>query len=163
VALLADALRESTTLTTLDLDDVGVFWLPASAVLHALVAHPTLRTLEVTHSTRYEPEDDIAAAGGSALAALIAADAPALRELRFPCCYFGDVAMGQATDALAHNTHLEVLDCRFAGMSEAFVRGRLLPALRANTSLQRVVELAELTALPAALVQECMNAVAAAR
>ncbi len=47
-------------------------------------------------------------------------------------------------------------------MSAAFVRARLLPALRANTSLQRV-SLAEYEELPAALVQECMDAVAAAR
>ncbi len=160
VTLLANALRASTALTALDLDDVGVFG--ARAVLDALVAHPTLRTMRL-YNNDVNNDVNVAAAGGLALSALIAADAPALRELHFPCCFLGDAAMGRIADALAHNTHLQVLDCRSANMSEVFVRTRLLPALRANTSLQRVDELVEMVALPAALLQECMSAVAAAR
>jgi hypothetical protein len=160
VALLADALRASTTLTALSLWDVGVFQLPA--VIGALVAHPTLRTLGLTNNNVNWLDADVALTGGRSLAALIAANAPSLCELLFSCCYLGDASMGLVADALAHNTHLQVLKCVYAGMSDAFVRGRLLPALRANTSLQRV-DRDEGEALPAALLQECMDAVAGAR
>jgi hypothetical protein len=39
-------------------------------------------------------------------------------------------------DALPHNTHLRTLDCRGNDMTELFARDRLLPAVRANTSLR---------------------------
>jgi hypothetical protein len=159
VALLADALRESITLTALSLWDVRVFEFPA--VLGALVAHPTLRTLVVSENNGND-DVNVTAAGGRALAALIAANAPSLRELLFSSCMLGDAGMGPIADGLAHNTHLQVLDCSYADMSEAFVRTRLLPALLANTSLQRV-ELEQYDELPAALLQECMDAVAGAR
>jgi hypothetical protein len=43
-------------------------------------------------------------------------------------------------DALPHNTHLRVLDCSDNGLSEAFKRNRLLPAVRVNPWLQALVE-----------------------
>ena len=104
----------------------------------------------------------VAAAGGRALAALIAADTPALLDLAFMYCNLGDGPLRGVVDALADNTHLQKLNCSFAGMTAPFVRNRLLPALRTNTSLNRI-SLAEYNALPASLVQECMDAVAAAR
>ena len=42
-------------------------------------------------------------------------------------------------DALPRNTHLRELVCRGNGMRAAFARKRLMPALAANTSLQKLV------------------------
>ena len=42
-------------------------------------------------------------------------------------------------DALPRNSHLQELDCSDnPRMSDAFVRDRLMPALAANTSLQKL-------------------------
>jgi hypothetical protein len=38
-------------------------------------------------------------------------------------------------EALPHNTHLRLVACEGNGMSAAFARDVLLPAVRANTSL----------------------------
>jgi hypothetical protein len=39
-------------------------------------------------------------------------------------------------DALPANTHLRVLDCSHTGLSEAFMRDQVLPAVRANAWLE---------------------------
>jgi hypothetical protein len=41
--------------------------------------------------------------------------------------------------ALRHNTHLRTLDCCENGLTEAFSRNVLLPAVRANTGLRHLV------------------------
>ncbi len=49
--------------------------------------------------------------------------------------------LGPLFDALPHNTHLHTLDCDGAkSMSYAFARDRMLPAVRANTSLRRLFD-----------------------
>jgi hypothetical protein len=75
------------------------------------------------------------AAAGAALAALVAANAPALHELNIKCCHLDDAALQSLVDALPHNTHLHILECRWNNVSEAFKRERLLPAVRANAWL----------------------------
>ena len=71
------------------------------------------------------------------LAALIAADAPALHVLEVFCCdSLGDAGMAPIVEALALNHHLRELNCHSNGTSDAFARERLLPAVRANTSLR---------------------------
>jgi hypothetical protein len=72
---------------------------------------------------------------GTALGALVAANAPALHELDVACCFLGNAAMQPLMDALPLNTHLRKLSCGDNGMTEEFIREQLLPALRANTSL----------------------------
>jgi hypothetical protein len=67
---------------------------------------------------------------GAALGALIAANSPALRDLRFHASGLSDAGMSLLVDALPRNTHLEMLLCTRHGASAAFVRERLLPALR---------------------------------
>ena len=103
----------------------------AAAVMRAVTGHPSLQTLELTSSAPPDP-----AAAGAMLGALVAADAPALREL---CIHnsplLGDAGMRPLLDALAHNTHLRMLDCCDTGMSDAFAHV-FLPAVRANTSLR---------------------------
>jgi hypothetical protein len=127
--LLGAALRASTTtLTSLALHYTRLWEEPAAgvALLNALTAHPSLCELDFVGN-------DVGAAqqqAGAAFGALIAANAPTLRSLDIRQCGLGDAGMGPLVDALPHNTHLQTLDCRGNGMSDAFVRDRLLPALR---------------------------------
>jgi hypothetical protein len=132
-ALVADALRVNTTLTTLDLTydcflDMGA----ARALVDALVGHPSLRSLGI-HCKRAAADERIAY--GAALGALIAADAPALHGL--VCCFnhLGDAGLAPIVEALPLNRHLRYLNLRDNDMREAFAREQLLPAVRANTTL----------------------------
>ena len=131
-ALLADALRSGRTLTSLILNGVGL-WRDAdvsTALFSALIGHASLTELglrEVTGANN--------AAG--AVGALVAADAP-LRVLDVSWNALGDAGLGPLVDALPRNTHLRALDCRRNMMSAAFERERLMPALAANTSLQKL-------------------------
>jgi hypothetical protein len=145
-AMHGTALRANTSLTALTLnyfqllhDDDA-----AAALLRSLVAHASLQTLDLSWNTTAEWPDDAHllehGAVAAALGALVAADAPALQTLDLYSCWLFDAALGPLVDALQHNTHLHTLDCRGNGMSTAFFRHQLLPAVRANTSL-RVVRL----------------------
>ncbi len=131
-ALIADALRANSTLTSLKLDccRFGEDAAAAALVMGALTAHRTLRALHLCLNEM----------GGGDLApilgALVAADAPALHELHVSSSRLGDAGLGPLVDALTRNTHLRVLACNHDHMSEAFARDQLLPAVRANTSLQ---------------------------
>ena len=112
------------------------FWRDAAAaasVLRALTGHPSLCDLVLF---RNDPLDQ--AAAGAALAALVAANTPALRCLRVQNSSLGDVGMRLLLDALEHNTHLRDFGCLNTGMSEAFAREHFLPAIRANTSLRKL-------------------------
>jgi hypothetical protein len=133
--LLANALRASSTLTSLLFDDTGVWddTALAAVLLAALTAHPTLRELLL----RGNPCQWAArAAAGRALGALVAANAPALEILDVTACDLRDAGLRALVDALPGNTHLRSLNCRHTGMSVAFARERLLPAVRANSSLR---------------------------
>ncbi len=68
----------------------------------------------------------------------MAADAPALTELGLKCCRLGDAALGLLCDALPGNNHLRNLDLEDNDISAAFALQRLLPAVRANTSLREL-------------------------
>jgi hypothetical protein len=101
----------------------------ATALLGALTAHPSLQTL----SLGYDAVNDALAA--AALGALVGANAPMLRTLLVYQCFLGDAGLGPLADALPANTHLRCLAVSGNDVSEAFVRDRLLPAVRANASL----------------------------
>jgi hypothetical protein len=137
-AELAAALRANATLTALKLCDAGVFGdaAAAAALLGALSGHAHLRLLWLER-TRVAAAGQ--AAAGAALGALVAADAPALTELNVSGCALGEDGLRALVAALPRNTHLRTLHCYGNGMSDAFARGVLLPAVRANTSLRRVV------------------------
>jgi hypothetical protein len=134
-AVLADALRANATVTELHL--IGVrFWeviAAALALLGALVAHPSLRTLRLRSNTVHYNDG---AAAGAALGALVAANAPALTALDIGACEMRDAGMAPLLAALAQNTHLRSLTCGGNQISEAFAAGVLLPAVRANGSLR---------------------------
>jgi hypothetical protein len=133
-ALVADALRVNTTLTKLLLCDADLCAdiRVAELLLGALVGHLSLRELHIFEENTTE-ENRIAF--GTALAALIAADAPALQLLNCSSNRLGDVGLAPIVEVLALNRHLRELDVGYNGMSEAFVLERLLPAVRANTTL----------------------------
>ena len=79
------------------------------------------------------------ATAAAALAALLAADAPALTELLLEDCRLGEAGLGLLCDALPRNSHLRLLDIRYNGVPAAFFRDRLLPAVRANTGLRKLL------------------------
>jgi hypothetical protein len=136
-ALLAHALRASSTLTALKLWNVQLWHDPdvATALLGALTGHASLRTLDL-----FGDGADSAAAGaavGAALGALVAANAPALTKLDVTWCRLGDAGLHQLFDALPANTHLRTLNCG-GNTTDAFACDVLLPAVRANGSLRQL-------------------------
>jgi hypothetical protein len=136
--LLANALRENSTLACLALDNVNFWSNPTAAelLLHAAAAYPSLRKLELDCN---RVDDACRARAGRALGTLVAANAPSLEELNIDACVLRDAGLGPLVDALASNTHLLTLRCVRTGISEQFARERLLPAARANTSLRALV------------------------
>jgi len=152
-ALVADALRVNTTLTKLDLCNAGLcrdMHADAQLVLGALVGHPNLRELLI-YSERTVDVD--CSAFGAALAPLIASDTPALQVLVCLGNRLGDAGLAPIVDALPLNRHLRELNLRGNDVSEAFARERLLPALRANTTL-RAFECYDCFPVPAAVEAE---------
>jgi hypothetical protein len=138
VASLAAALRDNVTLTSLTLVHMGLWraHVPGAALLEALVRHRNLQSISCFANP---PDDDeAAAAAGAALGALLAADAPALIYLDVRFCHLGDAALRPLIDALPRCTHLRDLDILGNDISEAFAAARLLPAVRANTSLRQL-------------------------
>jgi hypothetical protein len=133
--LLGAALRANTTLTKLSFISVGL-WRDAdatAALLSALTGHPSVRTLRFAVNDVHAAH---AAAAGTALGALVAANAPALTALDASSSNFGDAVLRPLIEALPGNTHLRALDIGINQTSVAFTRDVLLPAVRANTSLR---------------------------
>jgi hypothetical protein len=133
--LMANALRANSTLTCLTLDAVNLWNDPAAAelLLLAATAHPSLRKLELFDNAA----NGVLAA--HAVGALVAANAPALEYLNIIACRLSDEGMAPLVDALPANTHLRTLRCSINNISEAFALEKLLPAVRANTSLRALV------------------------
>jgi hypothetical protein len=132
-AVLGGALRGNHTLRALTFTGMALWAehggsLAAALLLNALVDHPSLLTLSFDMNWQC----DNTALVGAALSALVAANAPALRHLNVMGSGLDDAGLGPLFDALATNTHLCTLDVSYNEMSEALVRDRLLPALRAN-------------------------------
>ena len=162
VADVQDALRASTTLTCLHFSGADLFFglYTDLGLLEALVGHPSLRRLAIYGEhvqDRYPPWRYEERTAGIALGAIIAADAPALKELvvsgrkpRDPDREdeedwegnnthrrgIGDKDLRHIAGALPRNTHLRFLDISHNRMSAAFERDTLLPAVRANTGLR---------------------------
>jgi hypothetical protein len=107
----------------------------ATALLGALTGHASLRSLDICYN---EAEPAGQEEAGAALGALVAANAPALTELRVLDCDLGDAGLRPLFDALPANTHLRTLYCSNNRLSDAFVRDALLPAVRANSSLREL-------------------------
>jgi Ran GTPase-activating protein (RanGAP) involved in mRNA processing and transport len=136
--LLGDALRANPSLTAFSLTNAGL-WRDAAAgaaLVGSLSGHPSLRALYLSWN---DVPVEGAAAAGAALAALLLANAPALQTLDIGRSRLGDEGMRPVVEALRHNTHLTKLACNQNNMSEAFARDVLLPAVRANTGLRKLV------------------------
>jgi hypothetical protein len=131
-ALLGDALRANSTLTSLSL--LADLWRDAdaaAALLGALTGHRSLCTLKLAGSI----VRGVGAGAGAVFGALVAANAPALTELDVASSNLGDAALRPLFEALPTSTHLRELDISYNDMSEAFAADVMLPAVRANTSL----------------------------
>jgi hypothetical protein len=134
--VLGDALRANRTLHDLTLLNVALWRDPvvATMLLGSVTAHRSLRRVNLYYNGFGAAQH----AAGAALGALVAADAPALQFLELGACGLQEAALGPLVDALPANTHLRTLALGEATASAAFVRDRLLPAVRANTSLTRL-------------------------
>ena len=128
----------NTALTKLKLRYAGLCWdlHVAGALLGALVGHPSLRELHVTGERNTAITTENRSVFGAALGALVAADAPTLQVL--DCSYnnLGGAGLTPIAEALPLNHHLYELNVGDNGMTEAFARNLLLPAVRANTTLR---------------------------
>jgi hypothetical protein len=126
--LLGGALGANSTLTSLALISTRLWQEPAAgvALLNALAAHPSLCDLDLGGNAVGAAQQQ----AGAALDALIAANAPALRCLKLRGSGMVDVGMGLLAAAVPYNTHLRALLCTGHGACDAFIRERLLPALR---------------------------------
>ena len=121
------AVRSCRTLTHLELQinpPDGTDRRDIMELIDAAAALPALSVLDLSFS-----KIDDKAAAGHALRALLRANLPNLRTLRLHCCDLGDEGLAPLLDGLAANTHLRELDCGGTNVSEAFERGRLLPAV----------------------------------
>ena len=135
-AVLAHALRACMTLTSLDLTDMSEEAAPVLIMLlGALVGHRSLASLDLNCSDlKHSP------AVVAAVVALLVADAPALTHLNVWRCELGEAGLSALLDALPRNTHLRELDMSENGILPAgFMRARVLPAVRANTSLRKLM------------------------
>ena len=143
-ATLAEALRANSTLTSLSLrgpgfgDDVDI----CAALLRGVERHPTLQHLRVRPTMNFYEQSPFNAAGaatlGRALGAVLACDAPALRELNVSDALLGAAGLRPLLGGLQRNTHLWRLDVARNGASDPLVRSALLPAVRACESLQQL-------------------------
>ena len=135
-ALVASALRVNTTLTVLKLFDSHLCrdMRAAGLLFGALIGHPSLRELRIGDELSSSTANRIAF--GAALAALIAADAPALHVLDCSNNLLRADGMAPVVGALALNRHLREFDMRDNFTFDDFARQRLLPAVRTNTSLR---------------------------
>jgi hypothetical protein len=148
-ALFGDALRVNCTLLSLCLK--GIIWLDVAAedpaLFGALAGHVSLRIVDLDDCYLGVAEDayehlagaDLEAAlgiVGSAIGLLVVADAPALEVLRVSFHESVTDVFGPLADALPLNTHLLRLYLWSGNLGAAFTQQRLLPALRANTSLR---------------------------
>jgi hypothetical protein len=106
----------------------------AAALLFALVAHRTLRVIDL----RGNAAPAFTALAGAALGGLLAADAPALHELDCADCWLFDAGLAPLLGALARNRHLRALRCANNRASAGFARAALLPAVAACASLRRL-------------------------
>ena len=133
VAQLAVALHTNTRLTRLFLYSLGILRRAAvfDALLRALVGHASLQELRL--NDKVVPADRVAA--DRAIAALLAADSPALTSLDISCCDMGPEALVAIAAALSANTHLQKLNARGNGANLVAAEA-LTAAVRANTSLR---------------------------
>jgi hypothetical protein len=164
-AALCAAVKASTSLRSFTAVQLlnRAHW-AAQQLFAAVTGHATLREVCVSGITNtfgwpYEltPHEALAreCVNGRALGRIIAANAPALRSLRFEDCVLGEPGLAAALPALAANTHLQLLGvwCAYRPqedlqrphyndlppppLSDAFIEQTMQPALARCASLRR--------------------------
>ena len=133
-SVLAAAIRSSRKFRSLWLHHLPLAAPALRALLGPLEGHHSLWRLRLRGLRLDDP-----AAAGAALAALLAADAPALNMLDVSDCDLGEAGLGALLDALPRNSHLYSLNIRSNDVPAGFMRARLLPAVRANASLRKLL------------------------
>jgi hypothetical protein len=139
LAPLCAALRASRALRSLTLSDLHL-WRNAdvvAALFGALSGHASLEALDVAHNNDAGPAHR-ARAAGAALGALLAADAPALRDVDARSCGLGNAGAAALLAGLASNTRLRSLSVSGNGLTEAAARNHLLPAVRGHAALREL-------------------------
>jgi hypothetical protein len=141
--LLGNALRANSTLTSLEFVECDLWREPAAAttLLRALHGHASLRCIDLAWNGMLDEQTT----AGAELAALVAADAPALAELKITGWGLCARGLRPLFEALAANTHLRTLRCEFNLLHQEWHAARiwLMPALAANVSLRSLVMLHE--------------------
>ena len=147
------AMMSNTRLRLLVLENVCLWKVPADgvAVLAGATGHPTLRELSVAHNECHHlnleastPGERVAAAAvmRESLHALVAANSPALLDLKCNDSCLTFACLAPLMDALPSNTHLKALDVSSnmhdaddsVDDARAFARA-ILSAARRNTAL----------------------------
>jgi hypothetical protein len=106
------------------------------AVLQAMTGHSTLRVLNVGGNELTSPDAKLAA--GAALGSLISAES-VLETLICWSLGLGDDALRPLFAAVTQITRLRKLDCRNNRISQDFACDVVLPAVRSNTSLRKLM------------------------
>jgi hypothetical protein len=145
-AVLEAALKENTSLTSLALAWTGMTvpgWYGGNCInatgpllIRALALHPRLRVLELRKNLVDWHLDPIHFF--DTVADLVAANAPALKELTLSGFKLGEDVLHPLLNALARNTHLRVLHIPRIDVSLSFARNTLMPAVKACATLRRL-------------------------
>ncbi len=130
--LLCNALRANSTLQWFELTSCGLVRAPTAfeLVLDALRGHRSISRLVLSQNTPHPlmPHWRI----GHALAALVAANAPALEYLDLHYCALGEAVFLPIAAAIAHNTHLQHLDALANLLAMPFLLAHVSPVLEAR-------------------------------
>ena len=132
-ALFLEALRGTTALSVLELRFYQTSNVEVSALLRCLTAHPTIKTLKLCGGFINEQLPAV----GALLCALVAADTLDALDISFN--YLGDEELGPLVNALPRLSRLSTLDIARNRLSYHFVLRLLLPAVRANASLRKLL------------------------
>ena len=155
------ALQSNTSIQTLSLEQAGLWddLIACDALTSALVGHRSIQHLNFQSNKAGNEENRLAV--GTVLARLVATNTPCLRSLHLSYCGLGDEGIRPIVSVLRWNTHLYLFASFRNGLTPAFARDTLIPALAANASLRTlkvdhevsVPELAQAEALVASRTQ----------
>ena len=126
--------RTISTLELVGVDLWGCGAVAAADLLNAMIGHPTLTSVNLGWNQAAQLDAQRQAAG-SLLGALIAANAPALRQLCIDNSDLRNDGFRAVAAALPRNTHLSDFRCFGNALTPVFARDTLLPAVKANNSL----------------------------
>jgi hypothetical protein len=137
VVALCGALRDCTSLTSLELSGCRMPHDVHTALLAAVTGHATLRRLHVDYNLDAAAMDVVGQrAAGAALAALLAANSPSLLELEVHDALSCREGLAPLCAALHGNAFLHRLSLLHDHVSVAFVANVLAPAAHACVSLR---------------------------